>query len=114
MTTVHIVEILAYLAIVVALTPLLGGYMKRVFSGERTFLDPLLRPIERGIYRACRVDASKDQGWVDWTVTMLIVNAASLVILYAMQRLQQWLPLNPNRLGPVSPAPLLVHRSSVR
>ncbi|HYX20748.1 MAG TPA: potassium-transporting ATPase subunit KdpA [Thermoanaerobaculia bacterium] len=102
MTTINLVEILAYLAIVVVLTPLMGGYMKRVFSGERTFLDPVLRPIERGVYRVCGVDASKDQGWVDWTVTMLIVNAASLVILYAMQRLQQLLPLNPNHFGAVS------------
>jgi K+-transporting ATPase ATPase A chain len=103
MTTIHLVEILVYLAILVALTPVMGGYMKRVFSGERTFLDPLLRPVERGIYRVCGADASEDQGWVDWTVTMLIVNAASLVILYAMQRLQQFLPLNPNRFGAVSP-----------
>jgi len=103
MTSVNVVEILVYLAIVVALTPLLGGYMKRVFSGERTFLDPILRPIERGIYRVCGVDASKDQGWVDWAVTMLFVNAASLVILYAMQRLQQFLPFNPNKFGAVSP-----------
>ena len=103
MTTINFVEILVYLAIIVGLTPLMGGYMKRVFSGERTFLDPVLRPIERAIYRTCGVNASQDQGWVDWTVTMLIVNAASLVILYAMQRLQQFLPLNPNRFGAVSP-----------
>jgi potassium-transporting ATPase potassium-binding subunit len=103
MTTINLVEILVYVAIIVALTPLLGGYMKRVFAGERTFLDPVLRPLERGIYRVCGVDASKDQGWVDWTVTMLIVNAASLVILYAMQRLQQFLPLNPNHFGAVTP-----------
>ena len=103
MTTVHIGEVLVYLAVIVALTPVLGGYMKRVFSGERTFLDPILRPIERGLYRLCGVDASKDQTWVDWTVTMLIVNAASLVILYAMQRLQPLLPFNPNRLGAISP-----------
>jgi potassium-transporting ATPase potassium-binding subunit len=103
MTAINVVEILVYLAIIVVLTPLMGGYMKRVFSGERTFLDPVLRPVERGIYRVCGVDAAKDQGWVDWTVTMLIVNAASLVILYAMQRLQHWLPLNPNHFGAVSP-----------
>jgi potassium-transporting ATPase potassium-binding subunit len=103
MTSINVVEILVYLAIVVALTPVLGGYMKRVFSGERTFLDPVLRPLERGIYRICGVDASKDQGWVDWTITMLIVNAASLVILYLMQRLQHVLPLNPNRFGAVAP-----------
>ena len=73
MTTINFVEILVYLGIIVAITPLMGGYMKRVFSGERTFLDPVLRPIERGIYRVCGVDASEDQSWVDWTVTMLIV-----------------------------------------
>ncbi|HTR02376.1 MAG TPA: potassium-transporting ATPase subunit KdpA [Thermoanaerobaculia bacterium] len=103
MTTINLVEIAAYVAILVALTPLLGGYMKRVFSGEKTFLDPILRPVERGIYRVCGVDAAKDQSWVDWTVTMLIVNAASLVILYAMQRLQQFLPFNPNKFGAVAP-----------
>jgi len=103
MTTINAVEVLVYLAIIVAITPLMGGYMKRVFSGEKTFLDPVLRPIERGIYRVCGVDAAKDQSWVDWTITMLIVNAASLVILYAMQRLQQFLPFNPNRFGAVSP-----------
>jgi K+-transporting ATPase ATPase A chain len=103
MTTVNLVEVLVYLVIIVAITPLLGGYMKRVFSGERTLLDPVLRPIERGIYRVCGVDATKDQSWVDWTVTMLIVNAASLVLLYAMQRFQHFLPLNPNKFGAVSP-----------
>ena len=72
--------------------------MARVFSGQKTLLDPILRPIERGIYRICRVDASKDQGWIEWTVVMLVVNAASLVILYAMQRLQKFLPLQPERL----------------
>ena len=86
MTTVNLVEVLVYLVIIVAITPLLGGYMKRVFSGERTLLDPVLRPIERGIYRVCGVDATKDQSWVDWTVTMLIVNAASRREGQAMRR----------------------------
>ena len=103
MTGKNALEILVYLAIIVALTPILGSYMKRVFAGERTWLDPVLRPVERGIYKVCGVDASRDQTWVDWTVTMLIVNAASLVVLYAMQRLQQFLPLNPNGFGAVSP-----------
>jgi potassium-transporting ATPase potassium-binding subunit len=103
MTTISFLEILAYLAIIVAITPILGGYMKRVFSGERTFLDPVLRPVERAIYRICGVDGEEDQGWIEWTVTMLIVNAASLFILYGMQRLQKVLPFNPNGFGPVSP-----------
>ncbi len=103
MTTRNALEILVYLAIIVALTPILGAYMKRVFAGERTWLDPVLRPVEGGIYKVCGVDASRDQGWVEWTVTMLVVNAASLVILYAMQRLQHFLPFNPNGFGAVSP-----------
>jgi potassium-transporting ATPase potassium-binding subunit len=102
-TEINTLKILIYLGVVIAITPILGGYMKRVFAGERTLLDPLLRPLERTIYRVCRVDAHKDQGWVEWTVVMLVANAATLVILYGMQRLQKWLPLNPNGFGPVSP-----------
>jgi K+-transporting ATPase ATPase A chain len=103
MTTINVVEVIVYLTVVVAITPALGGYMTRVFSGERTLLDPVLKPVERSIYRACGVDASKDQSWVDWTVTMLVVNGVSLALLYGMQRLQRLLPLNPNGFGPVSP-----------
>ncbi len=103
MTEINAIRILLYLAIVTTVTPLLGAYMKRVFTGESTPLDPLLRPLERAIYRLCGVDATKEQTWVEWTIAMLIVNAASLVILYAMQRLQKWLPFNPNGFGPVSP-----------
>jgi K+-transporting ATPase ATPase A chain len=103
MTAINFYEVLVFLAIIVALTPILGRYMKKVFSGERTFLDPILRPVERGIYRICGVDAQKDQTWVEWTVTMLIVNAASLFLLYGMQRLQKLLPFNPNGFGAVSP-----------
>ncbi|MEO8432824.1 MAG: potassium-transporting ATPase subunit KdpA [Acidobacteriota bacterium] len=103
MTGIAFAKIALYLGVITALTPLLGGYMKRVFAGEKTLLDPVLRPVERGIYRACGVDATKDQGWMEWTIVMLAVNAASLVILYGMQRLQKILPFNPNGLGPVSP-----------
>ena len=103
MTAINVIEIFVYLAIIVAITPILGRYMTRVFAGEKTLLDPVLRPLEKGIYRICGVDARKDQGWVEWTVAMLIVNAASLVILYGMQRLQKYLPFNPNGFGGVSP-----------
>ena len=103
MTGIQVLELVLYLALIVAVTPILGGYMKRVFSNERTLLDPVLRPLERGIYRLCRVDAAKDQTWIDWTVSMLAVNAASLFLLYGFQRLQHVLPLNPNHFGPVSP-----------
>jgi K+-transporting ATPase ATPase A chain len=61
-----------------------------------------LKPVERLIYGVCGVDAQEDQGWVEWTIVMLVVNGASLVVLYLFQRLQPVLPLNPNHLGPVS------------
>ncbi len=103
MTGLSLVKIAIFLGVTIAITPVLGGYMKRVFAGEKTLLDPLLRPLERGIYRLCGVDATKDQSWIEWTIVMLMVNAASLFILYGMQRLQRFLPLNPNAFGPVSP-----------
>lgn len=103
MTGNQIFELLIYFALILAVTPVLGGYMKRVFLAEKTFLDPILRPVERLIYKLCRVDPEKDQSWVEWTVAMLVVNAASLVLLYALQRMQQWLPFNPNHFGAVSP-----------
>ena len=103
MTANQVLELAIYFALVVVVTPVLGGYMKRVFCGEKTLLDPLLRPVERAIYRICRVDAAKDQTWIEWTVVMLVVNAASLVLLYLFQRVQRWLPLNPNHFAAVSP-----------
>jgi K+-transporting ATPase ATPase A chain len=102
MTGLSVLELVIYLALIIAVTPILGGYMKRVFSSEKTLLDPVLRPLERVIYRLCGVDARKDQSWVEWTVVMLVVNGASLVLLYFFQRLQHVLPLNPNHFGPVS------------
>jgi K+-transporting ATPase ATPase A chain len=102
MTGINLLKIFVYLSVIVGVTPVLGLYMKKVFAGEKTFLDPLLKPVERLIYRVCGVDARKDQGWVEWTVVMLVVNGASLVILYLLQRLQHVLPLNPNHFGPVS------------
>jgi K+-transporting ATPase, KdpA len=102
MTSINLLKIFIYLGVIVAVTPVLGLYMKKVFAGEKTFLDLLVKPVERLIYRVCGVDAQKDQGWVEWTVVMLVVNGASLVILYLLQRLQHVLPLNPNHFGPVS------------
>ena len=61
MTGIDLAKIAVFLGLIVALTPLLGGYMKRVFAGEKTLLDPILRPLERGIYRLCGVDAKREQ-----------------------------------------------------
>jgi len=95
------VRVFLYFGALVAITPILGGYMKRVFSGEKTWLDPVLRPLERLLYRLSGVDAEKDQTWLQWTFAMLAVNGVGLLIVYAVERLQHVLPFNPNGLPAV-------------
>ena len=87
MTTLKVWEFLAYGALLTLLTPLAGSYLKRVFLAEKTFLDPILHPVERLTYRLCGVDASRDQSWGEWTTSMLLVNGVSLVLLYGILRL---------------------------
>jgi potassium-transporting ATPase potassium-binding subunit len=98
-----LLQILIYFAIIVACTPLLGGYMARVFAGERTLLSPVLIPVERAIYGACGIDPGKDQHWTRYALTMLATNAIGWVILYAILRLQQLLPWNPQGMSPMAP-----------
>jgi K+-transporting ATPase ATPase A chain len=81
----------------------LGLYMARVFAGEPTCLDPILRPVERAIYRACGVHPGTEQTWAEYAISMLLFSAVGMLLLYAMQRLQQWLPLNPQGLTGVAP-----------
>jgi K+-transporting ATPase ATPase A chain len=77
--------------------------MARVFAGEPTRLDPILRPLERAIYRVCGVHPGTEQTWVEYAISMLLFSAAGMLLLYAMQRLQQLLPFNPQGLGGVAP-----------
>src|SRR6202047_5036097 len=81
--------------IVILITRPFGGYMTRVFAGERTFLSPLLRPVERLIYWCCGVDETEEQSWLTYAVSMLFCGLAGFVTLYALQRLQWYLPVNP-------------------
>jgi len=90
------------LAILVCVKPL-GAYMARLFEGERTWLSPLLAPVERGIYRLCGIDPAEEQHWTRYTVAMLAFSLAGFVALYMMQRLQGFLPFNPQHLGTVAP-----------
>ena len=76
MTVIGWIQILIYCAIAVALTPLLGGYMTRVFNGERTSLSPVLRPVEAALYRAGGVDEKREQHWLTYTVAMLLFMSA--------------------------------------
>src|SRR5215475_14507918 len=86
MTAIGWLQILLYCAIVVALTPLLGAYMTRVFNGERTWLTPVLRPVETLLYRAGGIDDTREQHWLTYTVAMLLFHVGGFVILYALMR----------------------------
>ncbi len=89
------IQIGVFALVVIAITAPLGGYMKHVFSGERTFLSPVLGPIERAIYAVCGVDENEDQHWTVYAVAMLLFSLAGFLSLYALQRLQDFLPFNP-------------------
>jgi potassium-transporting ATPase potassium-binding subunit len=89
------IQIAIYCLLIIAAVKPLGIYMANVFSGERTFLAPVIRPIERGIYWICGIDERQEQHWVTYTVAMLVFSVAGFVSLYALQRLQGMLPLNP-------------------
>jgi K+-transporting ATPase ATPase A chain len=89
------IQIAIFSALLIALVKPFGAYMTRVFTGERTFLSPVLQPIERITYRICGVDEEQEQHWVVFAVAMLFFSAAGFVALYAIQRLQGVLPFNP-------------------
>ncbi|HVM77391.1 MAG TPA: potassium-transporting ATPase subunit KdpA [Stellaceae bacterium] len=94
-------QIALYCAIIVAITKPFGGYMTRVFNGERTLLSPVLRPIERGFYWICGVDEKEEQHWLTYAVAMLLFSLAGFATLYALMRLQASLPFNPAGQSPV-------------
>jgi potassium-transporting ATPase potassium-binding subunit len=96
-------QIALYAVLVVLLTKPMGGYMTRVFAGERTLLRPVLRPLELGIYKICGVREDEEQHWVGYAVAMLAFSFAGFVIMYGIQRLQNVLPLNPQGQDAVSP-----------
>jgi len=92
------VQIALYCAIIIAITAPFGGYMTRVFNGERTLLSPLLRPLERLFYVVSGVDENEDQHWVTYAIAMLAFSMAGFLSLYTLQRLQALLPFNPQKL----------------
>ncbi len=97
-------QILFFLFAVFLVTPVLGGYMARVFTRERTWLDPVLRPVERLVYRLTGVDETREMRWTEYAVGVLLFSLVSMLVLYAMQRLQGVLPWNPQGFGAVPPA----------
>src|SRR6187431_1672385 len=103
MTVIGWIQILLFCVLVAALVVPLGGYMTRVFNGERTFLSPVLRPVEAGLYWLGGVDEKREQHWLTYTVAMLLFHIAGFLILYALMRLQGLLPFNPQGMTAVAP-----------
>ncbi len=97
------IQIALYCAIIIAITRPLGGYLARVFNGERVFLSPALGWLERGLYRLSGVDPDEQQGWLTYAFAMLAFSIVGFVALYAIQRLQGVLPFNPQKLPAVGP-----------
>jgi potassium-transporting ATPase potassium-binding subunit len=96
-------QILFFLLVVLALTKPLGSFMTRVFNREKTFLDPVMRPIEKLVYRLTGVDETKEMRWTEYAGAMLMFSGVTMFVLYLLQRLQNHLPLNPQKLAAVAP-----------
>src|SRR5215471_12379547 len=99
MTSIGILQILAFFAIILVLTKPVGVYMSRLFQGGRTFLHPVLRPLETAIYKICGVRENEEQRWTHYTAAVLAFSLISFFFVYALQRLQGLLPLNPQGFG---------------
>src|SRR5262245_61456568 len=96
-------QIAVFLGVVLVVTAPLGRFMTRVFSRQRTWLDPVCRPVERFIYRLTGVDEKREMRWTEYAAAMLLFSGVSMLVLYIMQRVQRWLPWNPQGFGAVPP-----------
>jgi len=103
MTLTGWAEISLVLLLIVLTAVPLGVFMARLLEGGRTFLHPVLGPLERICYRAAGVDPSREMGWKEYTIALLVLNAIHFVMLYAILRTQAWLPLNPQDFSNLSP-----------
>ncbi|HWZ13113.1 MAG TPA: potassium-transporting ATPase subunit KdpA [Acidobacteriaceae bacterium] len=96
-------QIALFFGVILLVTKPVGIYMARVFERERTWLDPLLRPLERLIYRLTGVDETHEMRWTEYSIVMLVFSAVTLLVTYGIERLQHLLPLNPEKLAAVAP-----------
>ena len=97
-------QLILYMAVLIALVKPLGAYMTRVYQGDRTFLSPVLQPVEKLVYRLAGTSPDQEMDWKVYAFAMLLFNVLGLLVVYALQRLQGFLPLNPQGFGAVSPA----------
>jgi len=95
-------QILFFLLVVLAITKPLGSFMTRVFNREKTFLDPVLRPVEKLVYRLTGVDETREMRWTEYAASMLLFSGVTMAVLYFLQRAQSHLPLNPQKLPGVA------------
>ncbi|HKV94272.1 MAG TPA: potassium-transporting ATPase subunit KdpA [Candidatus Angelobacter sp.] len=94
-------QIFFYFAVILLLTKPLGIYMAKVFSREHTWLDLVMRPMERMLYKITRVDETREMRWTEYSIAMLLFSGVSMLVLYLLERTQQWLPLNPQKFAAV-------------
>ncbi len=103
MTLNGIFQIIFYLVVLVLLAKPLGEFMARVFEGKRTFLHPIFGPVEKFIYRVSGINPDEEMDWKQNAIAMMVFNVIGILIVYGLQRLQQFLPLNPEHFGAVTP-----------
>ena len=103
MTAQGLLQLALYLAVLLLLVKPLGAFMAAVYEGRRTFLSPVLAPVERGIYRLAGVDDKQETGWKRYALSLLLVNIIGFLMVYLLQRTQAFLPLNPQHFAAVSP-----------
>jgi potassium-transporting ATPase potassium-binding subunit len=96
-------QLIFYMVVLIALAKPVGAFMARVFQGEKTFLDPVMHPLEKLIYRFSGVSPDKEMNWKVYAFAMMLFNVLGLLVVYGLQRLQGYLPLNPQGFGAVSP-----------
>ncbi|HKB89766.1 MAG TPA: potassium-transporting ATPase subunit KdpA, partial [Opitutaceae bacterium] len=87
-----------FLLVIFLVTKPLGVFMAGVFNREKTFLDPILRPIEKLVYRLTSVDEKREMRWTEYALAMLLFSGVSMTLLYLIERTQKWLPFNPQKL----------------
>jgi K+-transporting ATPase ATPase A chain len=103
MTANSVLQLVVFFGVLLLIIKPLGAYMARVYDGRRTWLHWLLSPVERWTYRLAGIRPDEEMNWKVYTITLLLFNLAGLLLLYALQRLQGWLPFNPQGLGAVAP-----------
>src|SRR5215472_17527674 len=97
-------QIFLFLLIIFLVTKPMGVFMARVFNREKTFMDAMLRPVEKLLYRVTGVDEDHEMRWTEYAISMLLFSLVSMIVLYLMQRVQGYLPWNPQKFGAVNPA----------